>query len=78
MLGNQEMSLLTRMTVIWPTSRKCQQGKKEGYYRTPDYRMGNRPHTAKFKVVRNLHRTLSIRISKTKLPVKIESESERF
>ena len=32
---------------------KTQAGKKEGYYRTPDYRIGNRPHTAKFKVVRN-------------------------
>ena len=30
-------------------------GKKEGYYRTPDYRIGNRPHTAKFKVLRNVH-----------------------
>ena len=45
---------LTRMTVIWPTSRKCEQGKKEGYYRTPDYRIRNRLHTAKFKVVRNV------------------------
>ena len=40
------------MTVIWPTSRKCEQGKKKG--RTPDYRIGNRPHTAKFKVVHNV------------------------
>ena len=29
-------------------------GKKAGYYRTPDYRIGNRPHMAKFKVVRNV------------------------
>ena len=27
---------------------------KNGYYRTPDYRIGNRTHTAKFKVVRNV------------------------
>ena len=33
---------------------KTRAGKKEGYYRTPDYRIGNRPHTAKFKVVRNV------------------------
>ena len=45
---------LTRMTVIWPSSRLTRAGKKEGYYRTPDYRIGNRPHTAKFKVVRNV------------------------
>ena len=45
---------LTRMTVTWSTSRKREQGKKEGYYHTPDYRIGNRPHTAKFKVVRNV------------------------
>ena len=31
-----------------------QAGKKEGYYRTPDYHIGNRPHTAKFKVTRNV------------------------
>ena len=45
---------LMPMTVIWPTSRKPQQGKKEGYYRTPDYCLGNRPRMAKFKVVRNV------------------------
>ena len=45
---------LMRMTVIWPTPQKHEQGKKEGYYCTPDYRIGNRPHTAKFKVVRNV------------------------
>ena len=45
---------LMRTTVIWPTSRKRKQGKKEGYYRTPDYCIGNRPQTAKFKVVRNV------------------------
>ena len=45
---------LTRMTVIWPTSRKREEGKTKGYYRTPYYRIGNRPHTAKFKVVRNV------------------------
>ena len=43
---------LTRISVIWPTSWKREHGKKEGYYCTPDYRIGNRPHTAKFKVVR--------------------------
>ena len=42
------------MTVIWPTSTKIRAGKKEGYYHTPDYRIGNRPHKAKFKVVRNV------------------------
>ena len=45
---------LTHITVIWPTSRKREQGKKKGYYRSPDYRIGNRSQTAKFKVVRNV------------------------
>ena len=31
---------------------KTRAGKKEGYYRIPDYRIGNWPHTVKFKVVR--------------------------
>ena len=31
---------------------KTQARKKEGNYRTPDYRIGNRPHMAKFKVMR--------------------------
>ena len=34
-----------------------QAGKKVGYYRTPDYPIGNRPHTVKFKVVRNVRFT---------------------
>ena len=70
---------LIRMTVIWPTSRKREQGK-EGYYR-----IGNRPHTAKFKAVHNVQtmyfyllRTLSIQIPKTKLLVNMSSESGRF
>ena len=33
---------------------KTRAGKKEGYYRTPDYHIRKRPHTAKFKVVRNV------------------------
>ena len=37
------------MIVILPTSRKREEGKTKGYYR-----IGNRPHTAKFKVVRNV------------------------
>ena len=43
---------LTRMTVIWPISRKREQGKK--CYRNLDYRIGNRSNAAKFKVVRNV------------------------
>ena len=39
---------------IWSTSRKRKQRNKKGYYRTPDYHIGNRPHTAKFKIVRNV------------------------
>ena len=64
---------LTHMTLIWPTSQKREQGKKEGYYRTADYRIRNRLHTAKLKVVRNVRYllcTLLIQISKTKLVVK--------
>ena len=70
---------LLRMTVIWPTSRKRKQGKKKGRYR-----LGNRPHTANLKVVRisrpyvYLLPSLSIQISKTKLLIKIASESGHF
>ena len=54
-------------------------GKTEGYYCTPDYRIGNRPHTAELCImyIYLLH-TLSIQISKTKLLVKMASESRRF
>ena len=34
---------------------KMRAGEKKGYYRTPDFHLGNRPHMAKFKVVRNVH-----------------------
>ena len=33
---------------------KTRAGKKEGSYRTSDYRIGNQPHMAKFKIVRNV------------------------
>ena len=36
------------------TRMKTRAGKKDEYYRTPDYRIGNRPHTTKFKVVSNV------------------------
>ena len=63
---------LTHMPVIWPTSRKREQGKTMGTIAPlHDYCIGNRSHTtAKFKVVRNVGlrlftslRTLSIQIS---------------
>ena len=46
---------LTRMTVIiLAYFTKTRAGKKVGYYLTPDYRIGNRSHMAKFKVVSNI------------------------
>ena len=33
---------------------KTRAGKKERYYHTPDYLIGNQPHMAKFKVVHNV------------------------
>ena len=46
---------LKHMAVIWPTSRKHEQGKKKSTFGTPDYRIGNRPQTAEFKVMRNVN-----------------------
>ena len=42
---------------------KTRVGKKGGYYRTPDYRIGNRPHTAKFKVMHKVRLLTSYSIN---------------
>ena len=74
---------LTRMTVIWPTSRKREQGKKEGYYRFAPLTITweidpTRGSSRSCVMYVYLLRTLSIHISKTKLLVKMASESGCF
>ena len=70
---------LTHMTVIWPISRKCKHGKIV-CYRTPDtWEIDPTRQSSRSCVMYvNLLRSLSIQISKTKLLVKMVSESRRF
>ena len=72
---------LTRMTEIWPTSRKREQGKKNGTIAPLTIAKEIDPTRRSSRscvMYVYLLRTLLIHISKTKLLVRKESESGRF
>ena len=65
---------LTRMTVIWPTSRKREQEKR----RVLSHLWLSHRKSTSHEVRASIYCTLSIQISKTKLLVNMASESGRF